>query len=72
MRTIVDIPEDMLEKLSYLGETGNKSRAAMVREAIQAYIIDKAPMSIDEAFGVWSEEAVDGLSYQEKLRSEWD
>lgn len=73
MRTIIEIPEQQLELMKPLLEQESISRAELIRRAIGEYL--KRYESIgekDSAFGLWSEQAEDGLSYQEALRSEWD
>ncbi len=70
MRTLIDIPEDAIEKLDALGESENRSRASMIREAIAEYLVQHLPAS-DDAFGLWGKNKIDGLAYQKKLRAEW-
>ena len=38
MRTLVDIPERQLEALAEIGARRKLSRAAIIREAIEAYL----------------------------------
>lgn len=72
MRTIVDIPVEMIEKLDLIGSDSGISRAAVVREAVAEYLDKRASKIEDsEAFGIWSERPVNGLKFQEKIRSEW-
>lgn len=81
MRTLVDIPENLLKELQAMGETRKLSRAELVRQAIAAFLQQNRP-SRESAFGIWrGSKAVlpgtheplptDGLAYQERLRSEW-
>jgi predicted transcriptional regulator len=71
MRTVVDIDERHLRELDRLASHERRSRAAMVREAIAEYLDRRGPQVIDNAFGLWGERKTDGLSHQEKARSEW-
>jgi predicted transcriptional regulator len=71
MRTLVDIDERHLRELDRLASRERRSRAAMVREAIAEYLDRRAPQARDEAYGLWGERTIDGLLYQEKVRSEW-
>lgn len=75
MRTIVDIPESDLKALKREQQKRHVSRAELVREAISQYLATNA-QSADRskrvAFGLWRSRGEDGLSYQERLRSDWD
>jgi metal-responsive CopG/Arc/MetJ family transcriptional regulator len=73
MRTLVDIPEKQLSELRRIGEAKKRSRAALVREAIDNYVAANRsnPKAMGEAFGLWGKRKTDGLAYQNKLRSEW-
>lgn len=71
MRTLVDIPDRQLKALTRLSKAKKRSRAAIIREALSAYLDKEKPNAIDAAFGLWGDRAVDGLEYQRKLREEW-
>lgn len=70
MRTLIDIPDDELQRLDAIGENEQRSRASVVREAIAEYLVNHEA-SDESAFGLWGKRAVDGLAYQKKVRSEW-
>ena len=70
MRTIIDIPDTAIRDLAALAERVNQPRAALVREAIADYLA-RHRVSEADAFGLWGENALDGLAYQEKVRAEW-
>lgn len=72
MRTIVDIPNDKIEKLDEIGRKDKLSRAALIREAISDYLAKKSEEGSDKAFGIWKDRGVDALKYQENIRSEWE
>ncbi len=76
MRTLIDIPDEQISALAEMGRTQKKSRAALVRESIARMIADYREQqrlsNIDAAFGVWKGRVEDGVSYQRRLRSEWD
>ncbi|MCP4407967.1 MAG: ribbon-helix-helix protein, CopG family [Gammaproteobacteria bacterium] len=72
MRTIVDLPEEQIKILATIGKQSRLSRAEMVRRAVAEYIARYNPEQGDEAFGLWKDRAEDGLSYQSRLRAEWD
>ncbi|WP_274626528.1 ribbon-helix-helix protein, CopG family [Arvimicrobium flavum] len=71
MRTLVDIEEAHLRELDRLAKKKKKSRASIIRQAVAEYLEKRTPASLDEAFGLWGDRKVDGLEYQEKIRSEW-
>ncbi len=77
MRTIIDIPEKDLKVLAALCDGKNISRSEAVRRAISLYLEEKNSSGKNNkdvaramAYGIW--EGVDGLEYQEDMRSEWD
>lgn len=70
MRTLVDIPDRQIKDLTAICKTENVSRAEIIRQAISAYLEKKKPGTV-EAFGLWKRHKVDGLTYQEQMRSEW-
>jgi predicted DNA-binding protein len=71
MWTLVDIPEEDLNLLNRLTETLGVSCADIVRQAIAKYLEPHRLAERVDAFGLWSETAVDGLAYQERVRQEW-
>lgn len=70
MRTLVDIPDRQIKELTAICEAEKVSRAEVIRQAIASYIEKKKPVTV-EAFGLWKGRKVDGLAYQEQVRSEW-
>ncbi len=71
MRTLVDIPGDQLRELTDLGRRNNKSRAALIREAVASYLAAHKRGTETDAFGLWGSRGTDGLAYQRKARAEW-
>lgn len=73
MRTIIDIAEPQLSGLDALAKRQGRSRAAVVREAVEAHLKrhEKKPRSA--GFGLWRPhgDGEDGLAYQERMRREW-
>lgn len=70
MRTLVDIPDSQINDLTALCQAEKLSRAEVIRQAIALYLEKKKPATSD-AFGLWQSHQVDGLAYQEQVRSEW-
>jgi metal-responsive CopG/Arc/MetJ family transcriptional regulator len=71
MRTLVDLPDKDLQELTELGRRSKRSRAALIREAIAAYLEVRRRGSQTDAFGLWGPRGPDGLTYQRKARAEW-
>jgi hypothetical protein len=57
--------------LNRISHEKNRSRAAIVREAVGEYLAGRRKKSGGKAFGIWKDKAIDGLKYQQKLRREW-
>ena len=72
MRTIIEVPDDIIQLLDQVSERENCSRAAMIREAIVEYLQQKTIAPAEAAFGLWKGRGVDGVAYQAALRSEWE
>jgi len=71
MRTLITIEEEQAKDLDRLADRQNRSRAAVIRQAVSEYLDRNSVDGPAEAFGLWGTRKVDGLRYQEKLRSEW-
>ncbi|HEY6633870.1 MAG TPA: CopG family transcriptional regulator [Rhizobiaceae bacterium] len=71
MRALVDIEEQQIERLDELARRQKKSRAALIRVAVREYLAARNAEDAGDAFGLWGKRAVDGLEYQERVRSEW-
>ena len=70
MRTLVDIPDGQIKWLAAICMTEKRTRAELIRTAIAEYLEKHKPTG-DNVFGIWKDGNVDGLSYQERVRSEW-
>jgi metal-responsive CopG/Arc/MetJ family transcriptional regulator len=71
MRTLVDIGDKRLQELDELSKQEKRSRAALIREAVDDFLAKRRRKHEGEAFGLWRNRNVDGLVYQERLRGEW-
>jgi metal-responsive CopG/Arc/MetJ family transcriptional regulator len=69
-RILVDIPQKYLDDLGAISRSEKLPRAEIIRKAIASYVEQNRPASAD-AFGIWKDREVDGLDYQETIRSEW-
>ena len=69
---IIKIPDAMLHKLDIAGEKQKCYRAAIIREAIDAFLNRNTQTSdLNQSLSLWKNKVSDGLSYQENLRKEW-
>ena len=71
MRTLVDLGNTQIQALDELSKKDKRSRAALIRLAIDEYLAKRHSKQEADAFGLWGKRKVDGLVYQEKVRSEW-
>jgi metal-responsive CopG/Arc/MetJ family transcriptional regulator len=71
MRTVIDVPDEMIESLDRVSEVEKRSRAAVIREAIAEYLRMKSVPSAEAAFGIWKPQKTDGVRYQNDLRADW-
>lgn len=70
-RILVDLPESQVDDLAVIVEAEQRPRAAVIRDAIEAYISQRKRALGTEVFGLWKSRKTDGLAYQQELRSEW-
>ena len=70
-RTIVDIPSEQIDALDRLRESQHVTRAALIREAVAAYLTTHHAGLAEEAFGVWRDKPVNAFAHERKLREEW-
>jgi len=71
MRTLVDLGDSQIQALDELSKKEKRSRAALIRQAIDDYLSKRRSEQEGDAFGLWGKRKVDGLVYQKKARSEW-
>jgi len=73
MRTLVDIPDEDIERLDALAAKGKRSRAAAIREAIKLYLIrNNGTDWIERGAGYWKDrdDIGDGVDYQRAIRED--
>jgi predicted transcriptional regulator len=71
MRILVDLGDTQIRKLDELAKNEKRSRAALIRQAIDDYIAARHSKQDGDAFGLWGACKEDGLEYQKKIRGEW-
>jgi metal-responsive CopG/Arc/MetJ family transcriptional regulator len=71
MRTLVDLGDAQIQALDELSKKEKRSRAALIRQAIDDYLAGRRSKQEGDAFGLWGKRKVDGLAYQKKVRGEW-
>jgi metal-responsive CopG/Arc/MetJ family transcriptional regulator len=71
MRTLVDIGDKQVDALDRLARESGKSRAALIRAAIDDYLSKRLATGTHEAFGLWGKRKSDGVAFQERARREW-
>ncbi len=71
MRTIVEMPDEMIQSLDRICQRERESRAAIIRKAIREYLIGAADAVKEPAFGIWSDDVDDGLTKQANFRKDW-
>ncbi|HVL79040.1 MAG TPA: CopG family transcriptional regulator [Sphingomicrobium sp.] len=73
MRTLIDIPDEDVERLDALARRHNRSRAAEVREAVRAYLRGRSGNDwISRGFGYWRnrDDIGDAVEYQRRMRED--
>ena len=71
MRTLVDLGDSQIQALDELSKEEKRSRASLIRQAIDDYLAKQQTKQESDAFGLWGKRKVDGLAYQAKVRREW-
>ena len=71
MRTLIDMNDTQVRGLDQLARQERRSRAAVIRAAIDDYLARHRTDEVDGGFGLWGQRKIDGLDFQAKARSEW-
>ena len=72
MRTIIDIPQQIIDELDNLARQEGISRAEAVRRAMTEFLQKRPRSKPDAAFGIWKTRKIDPLAYEDTLREEWN
>lgn len=70
-RILIDLSDDVIQRLDKLKQLRNQPRAELLREAIELYLNQQSASVIRDALGLWGNQQEDGLEYERKLREEW-
>lgn len=70
-RILIDLSDDVIQRLDNLKQLRNRPRAELLREAIEQYLDQQSSSVIRDALGLWGNQQEDGLEYERKLRGEW-
>ena len=72
-RILLDLSDDVIQRLDDLKVQRNIPRAELLREAVGQYLEkqDRAKDTISSALGLWQDCEEDGMEYQRQLRKEW-
>ncbi len=71
MRTLIDVPEPQIRALDVLARDAGSSRAAVIRQAIDAFLTARRPTPTQDGFALWGTGGEDGMDYQDRIRGEW-
>jgi Arc/MetJ-type ribon-helix-helix transcriptional regulator len=78
MRTIIDLTDKQIEALKVICARKRISRAEAIRQAVDRLAEEEGAddealeATLDEVFGSWKHQGIDGAEYQKRLRSEWE
>lgn len=70
-RILIDLSDDVLQRLDSLKQLRNQPRAELLREAVEQYLDTQSLSAIRQGLGLWGNGNEDGLEYERKMREEW-
>ena len=72
-RILLDLSDEVIQRLDDLKVPRNLPRAELLREAVEQYLErqDNAETTFSGALGLWQGCEEYGVEYQRKLREEW-
>ncbi|MGY2800144.1 metal-responsive CopG/Arc/MetJ family transcriptional regulator [Ewingella americana] len=71
-RIVIDLPEEDLRQLDTLKAIRQVPRAEIIRQALAGYLQNNRVDSSNSAFGLWGSKGVDGVTYENQMREEWE
>ena len=72
VRTIIELPSAQLDALDALCRRDGISRAEAIRRAVAAMVAGATTAGRAAAYGLWRDRGINGLTYERRLRAEWD
>jgi metal-responsive CopG/Arc/MetJ family transcriptional regulator len=77
MKALISFPDDLQPLLIAAAKQLKTSRSEIIRLAVSEYLSRFSQLAnssqIESSFGLWkASNAPDGLTYQQKLRAEWE
>lgn len=72
-RILADLPDEDIKWLDELAAAQGKSRASVLREAVETYRAEASKDWLEAGFGLWSRHgiAIDPAEYDRLRRAEW-
>jgi len=72
-RILADLPDDDIKWLDQRAAEQGKSRASVLREAVQAYRAEAPQDWLEAGFGLWARHgiSIDPKEYERQRRAEW-
>lgn len=72
-RILVDLPDEDIRWLDECAAQQGKSRASVLREAVQTFRAEASKDWLERGFGLWARHgiAVDPADYERRRRAEW-
>ncbi|MCL2892819.1 ribbon-helix-helix domain-containing protein [Brenneria tiliae] len=71
-RIVIDLPEEDLRQLDNLKAIRRVARAEIIRQALAGYLENNRADGNNNAFGLWKDQNIDGVDYENQLREEWE
>ena len=71
-RILTDMPDETLKRLEEVVARKKSSRAEFIRQAVDQALKVEAETSFEAAFGAWKDFPEDSISFQRRLRGEWE
>ncbi|MFI3311163.1 hypothetical protein [Ewingella allii] len=70
-RLVIDLSEKELQRLDELGTLLQVPRDEVIRKAITVLAHTSGLIQSDSAFGLWANQPVEGVAFENQSRDEW-
>ena len=70
-KTTIYLPRELERRLTQAARRAGRSRAALIREALERYLADEAAAVRPASLGAGSDEALCGRETEDWLRARW-